>query len=199
MRIVTGTMETRTEHSTGLGALGFLFSMGVPAAIAIGGLAALGWGAISWPGAIVWGVVAAFAMSLFIDMGRAMGMTKMDLNDLLGSMFLRPHSAPSRRLGSIIHHTDGALLAIAWAYGVALVGWPANWASGVLWGIALWLLALIMMTTMGAVHPAIRKGEEEDPGTAAVNFGKMTPIGSFFSHAVYGFVLGILYQTWPLA
>jgi len=32
-----------------------------------------------------------------------------------------------------MHHTNGALLAIAWAYGVALVDLPANWWTALLW------------------------------------------------------------------
>lgn len=54
------------------------------------------------------------------------------------------------------------------------------------------------MTSVGAVHPAIRRRQQDDPGTAATNFGKMTPMDSLLGHLVHGFVLGILYQIWPL-
>jgi hypothetical protein len=198
MRIATGTMDTRTEHSTELGALGLMISMGVPAAIAIGGIVALGWGAISWAGAIVWGILAAIAMTLFMMMGHSMGMTRMDLFDLLGSMVAPAHTSRSRGIGAMIHLMDGALLAIAWAFAAALVGWAANWASGLVWGVILALLALLMMSSIGAVHPAIRRAEEEDPGAAATNFGKMTPMGILVAHLIYGAVLGLLYQAWPL-
>lgn len=46
---------------------------------------------------------------------------------------------------------------------------------------------------------AIRQSQEEDPGTAATNLGRMTPMGSLMGHAIYGLVLVLLYQTWPLA
>lgn len=199
MKVTTGTPETRTQHSPGLAALGLMISMGIPAAIAIAGIILEGWVAISWGGAILWGIVATVAFTLFSMMGKAMGMTQMDLLDLLGSMFAKPHSSASRATGAMIHHMNGALLAVAWAYAVALGDVTANWASGLLWGVILWMLALIMMTSIGGMHPAIRRGEEEDPGTAATNFGKMTPMGSLVGHLVYGFVLGILYQLWPLA
>lgn len=198
MAIVTGTPETRTQHSTVAAVLGVMISVGIPVAIAIIGITTLGWTAISWAGAIVWGIVATMAFTLFMMMGKQMGMTRMDLMDLLGSMFVAPRTSRSRTIGAVIHHVNGAFLAVAWAYGVQLADLPANWSTGLLWGAILWLLALMLMTSIGAVHPAIRHGRQDDPGTAATNFGRMTPMGSLLGHLVYGFVLGILYQTWPL-
>lgn len=69
---------------------------------------------------------------------------------------------------------------------------------GGLWGAVMWILALIMMTSIGAVHPAIRSGKVEDPGPAATNLGKGTPVGSLIGHLVYGVVFGWLYNNWPL-
>jgi hypothetical protein len=173
-------------------------SMGIPAAIAIIGVITLGFDEIHWLGAIVWGVVATLAFTLFSIMGGAMGVSRMDNLDLLGSMMAQPGSTASRTIGAVIHHTNGALLAIAWAYGVALLGLPANWLTGLVWGVILTALALLMLSTMGALHPAIRSGEQEDPGLMATNFGAMTPLASLMGHLVYGLVLGLLYQTWPL-
>ncbi len=181
----------RTQHSPVLAPVGFMMSMAIPAAIAIIGIIVLGWGEISWPDAIVWGIAATIVFTLFSIVGKAMGMTRMDLLELLGS-------TASRAIGAVIHHVNGALLAIAWAYGVALVGMPANWLTAIVWGVILWVLALLMMSTIGAVHPAIRRGEQEDPGPAATNFGAMTPVGSLMGHLVYGLVLGLTYQSWPL-
>lgn len=178
--------------------MGFMASMGIPAAIVIIGIAVLGWGAIHWLGVIIWGIVATFAFTLFSMMGMAMGMTRMDLLDLLGSTMAAPHTPTSRAIGAATHHVNGALLAMAWAYGAALVGAPANWASALVWGVILWLLALLMMTTIGAVHPAIRRGQQDDPGPAATHFGRLTPVGSLLGHLVYGIVLGLTYQPWPL-
>jgi hypothetical protein len=125
MSITTGTPETRTEHTMPRAVMGLMTSMGVPAAIAIIGIAVSGWGAIYWLGAIIWGLVATFAFTLFSMMGAAMDMTRIDLLDLLGSMMVPPHTPTSRAIGAVIHHMNGALLAVAWAYGAALVGAPA--------------------------------------------------------------------------
>src|ERR687898_2493911 len=123
----------RVEHSP-LAPLGFLLSMAVPAAIAILGVAALGFDEIHWLRAIVWGVVATVAFSVLGVMGTASGMTRMDIFDTLGSWIAPAGTGGARALGILMHHTNGALLAIAWAYGVALVDLPANWWTGLLWG-----------------------------------------------------------------
>lgn len=196
---MTGTPTARTEHNMPAAAVGFMLSMGIPAAIAVIGIFALGLGAIHWIGAIVWGVIATLAFAAFGAMGRSMGMTRLNVADLLGSLMAGAHTAKAKAIGLFMHAMNGAMLAVAWAYGVALMGWPANWATGLVWGVVLWLLALLMLSTMGAVHPAIRRGEQDDPGPAATNFGKMTPVGSLLGHLVYGLVLGLAYSAWPLS
>jgi hypothetical protein len=158
-----------------------------------------GWGAISWLGAIVWGAVAAVAFALVGLIGRAIRMTRMDLLDLLGSMLAAPRTAASRGLGAVVHLADGAVLAIAWAYGTALGGLSANVWTAPAWGAVLWVLALGMLSTIGSVHPAIRAGRQDDPGPAASNFGPMTPLGILVSHLVWGAVLGLGYAAWPLS
>jgi hypothetical protein len=199
MTVYSGMGDARAEHTLSWGALGLMVSMVVPVGLIVAGVAAQGWTAISWAGAIVWGIVATAVFTVFSMMGRAMGMTRMDLLDLLGSMVARPGSTASKTTGLMVHHVNGAILAVAWAYGAALFGWPANWATGLVWGAVLTVRALLMMSTIGTVHPAMRRGQEPDPGPAATNFGSVTPLGSLLGHLVYGLVLGLTYSAWPLA
>jgi hypothetical protein len=127
-----------------------------------------------------------------------MGMTRMDLLDLLGSAVSTPHSRQALAIGAVIHHINGAILAVAGAYAALLVDTELDWASGLAWGAVLTALALLMMSTIGALHSAIRRGEQDDPGPAATNFGAMTPLGSLMGHLVWGVILGALYAAWPL-
>lgn len=196
--IMTGTERSHARHSMALAPIGFMVSMGVPVAVVVAGIAIEGWGAISWAGAVVWGLVATVAFTLFSMMGKAMGMTRMDLLDLLGSAVATPGTSASRAIGGVMHLMNGAILAVGWAYAARLAEVDLTWVSATAWGGVLWVLALLMMSTMGAVHPAIRRGEQDDPGTAATNFGAMTPVGSLMGHLVWGALLGLLYSTWPL-
>ncbi|MPY81201.1 MAG: hypothetical protein GEV04_22835 [Actinophytocola sp.] len=198
MTVVSGTPYARSQHALSWSALGLMVSMAVPVVLIILGIAITGWGAINWVGAIVWGVIGTIAFTLFSIVGAAMRMTRMDLLGMLGNTIARPGSRASKGIGLVIHHMNGAILAIAWLYTVALLGLPANWATGLAWGAVLTLLALLMMTTIGSVHPAMRSGAQDDPGPAAVNFGALTPVGSLLGHLVYGVVLGIGYSVLPL-
>ena len=196
--ITTGTFQRSDRHSMVLAPLGFAVSMAVPVGVIIAGIADQGWGAISWGGAAVWGAVATVAFTLFSMAGKAMGMTDMDLLDLLGSVVREPRTAGSKAVGTVIHHVNGAILGIGGAYAAVLANEPFDWVSGLWWGAALWVLAMLMITTVGSVHPAIRRHAQDDPGPAATNFGTMTPIGSLAGHLVWGVVLGLLYNAWPL-
>jgi hypothetical protein len=188
----------RQRHHPVWSPLGLALSMMVPAAVGVVGLLVEGTGAIDWASAIVWGVVATVVFTLFSMMGKAMGMTRMDLLDLMGSNVAPAGSGASKAVGAAIHHMNGALLGIFGAYGAVLVGTELDVVSGIVWGVVLTAFALLMMTTVGSVHPAIRRGEQTDPGPAATNFGRMTPMGSLMGHVVYGAVLGLGYATWPI-
>lgn len=190
--------ETPSTASMGLSALGLLMSMGLPVVLIVWGMAALGPNAIEWASAIVWGLIATVPFTLFGMLGQKMGMTEMDILDLLGSMVADPGTGRGKAVGATMHHMNGAILGVSWAYGVGLVGVSATWATGLWWGVLLTVLALIMMSGIGPVHPAVRAGTMRDPGPAATNFGKMTPLGSLMGHLVYGLVLGLGYQLLPL-
>lgn len=194
-RISTGTPEAHSEHVPGSSLLGIAFAVAIPLAIGIAGIVKFGWGAIDWPAAAAWGAAGAVAFLIINGIGRAMGLTRMDLLDLLGSMFAKPHSPASRTTGFIVHLINGALLGIVWAYGISLGRLPASWITGIAWGIVLWALGLLVLSSIGGVHPAIRGHREGDPGPAAENFGKMTPLDSLLGHAAYGVVLGWLYAV----
>jgi hypothetical protein len=51
-----------------------------------------------------------------------------------------------------------------------------------------------MMSTIGSVHPAIPRGELDDPSFMMLNLGRMTPLGSLIGRVVYGLVLRIAYE-----
>lgn len=132
--IESGTERRNARHSMAIAPIGFMVSMALPVAVIAAGIPAEGWGAISWVGAAVWGIVATIAFTVFSMMGKAMGMTEMDLLDLLGSAVVEPHTAKSRTIGAVVHLMNGAVLAVGWTYAARLAGVDLNWASGTVLG-----------------------------------------------------------------
>lgn len=194
MAVRTGTTDTQTTHSMGAAVASVAVAVGLPACLAITGLVARGWGAISWAGAIIGGLVGTIAMLGTTAVASALRMTRIDLNDLLGSMLFEPGSDRAKNFGLMMHFVDGALLGVGFAFTMSLFGWSANWATGLGWGIFVWAMASVLLTSIGALHPAIRRGAEPDPGPAATHFGSMTPVISLVGHVLFGAALGWIYQ-----
>lgn len=198
MHVVTGTDRTRTEHSTSASTVGVAVALGIPAVIALTGIWLYGWDAISWTGALVWGIVGAFGLWLTVLMFRRADATRLDLPDLLGSMFARTGTQESYITGVIVHLVNGALLSVAFVYAMVLLDWPVNWVTGLMWGIVVWAHGLVFLTSIGGVHPEIRDGRQDDPGPAGTHLGRWTPGVYLLGHLVYGVLLGGLYTVWPL-
>ncbi len=53
----------------------------------------------------------------------------------------------------------------------------AGAASALAWSLLVAGCGLLLMRNVGAVHPAIRTGSEEDPGTAALHLGRRVRLG----------------------
>lgn len=182
------------ETSRGAAAAGLAISMGVPLLLIVWGIAALGLDAIDWVGAIVWGLLATVAFTLAGLIGRRTGMTDLDIVEVLGSTVADPGSGEARSVGALLHLVNGAVLAVAWVYTVGLLGLEATWVTALGWAVVLAILALVMLSSIGPFHPAVRAGKLREPGLAGMNFGRMTPAGSLMGHLVYGLVLGLGYQ-----
>lgn len=188
---------TRTAYHGAGAALGISIALTLPVAVAVAGIVRLGWGAIEWEAAIVGGLVGTWAFSLLDLLAARSRLTRADLLDLLGSAIAPPGSRASRGLGLVMNSINGALLAIAWAYGVRLAGGTPSWSTGLLGGILLWAVALLALSCAGAVHPAMRRGAQVDPGPLALELGQLAPLVSLVGHAAFGIALGLIYAAWP--
>lgn len=150
--------------------------------------------------AIVAGTAGGAAMLIPIYMGKAAGMTSMDLLRMLGSM-VAPKGSTGVQYGvgammhlmmsavfGIIHAT--ALVAVAPSTVGAAIGWDALF--GVVHG-GMVIVALPMM--VAAMHPLVTSGEMTAPGLGMQNYGRMTPLGVIMGHVVFGLVTGGIYAS----
>ncbi len=138
------------------------------------------------------GFVGTAAMTALMYSAPMMGMPKMDIGTMLGTMFLAS-PGPAFWLGIMIHLMMGTLLFPA-LYGFALQpSGSGGTGRGVALGLALWAAAnLMVMPMMGALHPMVKSGMMTAPGFLMLNLGIMAPMGSLIGHLLYGALLGKL-------
>ncbi len=94
-------------------------------------------------GAIVAGLVGTVAMSMAIAMAPSMGMPKMDIVGMLGSMFSKEGNTA---LGWVLHLMMGIVFAIiyaaVWTAGIG----SATWVGGLIFGAVHWLIVGLMIS-----------------------------------------------------
>ncbi|MCP4425915.1 MAG: hypothetical protein GY803_15590 [Chloroflexi bacterium] len=142
-------------------------------------------------GAIVAGVVGTFVMTMVMVMAPKMGMPRMDIVGMLGSMF----SAESNRMvGMAIHFMMGVVFAIVyailWNAGIGTV----NLLWGLVFGAVHWLISGAMMGGMSMMHAGVKAGTVNAPGIYMTNNGGMMAfMGGLVGHLIFGLVTALVY------
>ncbi len=146
------------------------------------------------------GLLGGVAFLMVVTMGRAIGMTRMNFLEVLGTM-MTPNAPKTTvyGVGLMAHLMASAGFGLAHAgilhaIGVTTVGQAAGWdlVIGAAHG-AVVLMVLPMM--LNAMHPLVRKQAMEAPGVALTGFGAGTPIGSLMAHVAFGLVAGSVYAA----
>ena len=146
-------------------------------------------------GAIVAGVVGTIVMSMIMLMAPMMGMPKMAIWEMLGSMFSKDGN---NVLGWAMHFMMGVIFAIIyaalWAFGIG----SATWVNGLVFGAVHWLIAGLMMGGVPMMHAGVKAGTVKAPGLyMTANGGMMSFVGGLIGHAVYGLVVALVYGAFP--
>ncbi len=156
---------------------------------------------MSWPHSLL----AAFAGTLVLTSLEAgaqqLHLTRMSIPYLLGTM-LTPSRDRAKVVGFLVHLVNGQLFALLY---VAI--FHATGSAGIVKGIVLGLLhaavvLLIVVPLLPSMHPrmaSLHQGptdarQLEPPGPFALYYGISTPLMVVIAHAVFGAILGGLYQ-----
>lgn len=150
--------------------------------------------------AVAAGLVGGAAMLIPMYMGKASGMTSMDLLKMLGSMVAPKGSAGVQYgVGAMMHAMMSAVFGVIHATVLvavdpltvgAAVGWDALF--GAVHGVMV-IAALPVM--VAAMHPLVKAGEMTAPGVGMQNYGRLTPVGALMGHVVFGLVAGGIYAS----
>lgn len=143
--------------------------------------------------AVIAGVAASLVFSFVLAMAPKMGMPKMDIVSLLGSMF----SAKSNQaLGWMMHLMTGIVFALIyallWSSGIS----AATWVGGLIFGAAQWLVVGMVMGMMPMMHVGIKSGAVKAPGLWMTNNGGlMAFMGGLVGHMIFGIVIALVYSA----
>lgn len=143
--------------------------------------------------AVIAGVVASLVFSLVLMMAPKMGMPKMGIVSLLGSMF-----SPQTNLvvGWMMHLMMGIVFALIYAFLWSLgIGAP-TWVGGLVFGAVQWLIVGLVMGMIPMMHAGIKSGAVKAPGLWMTNNGGlMAFMGGLVGHMIFGIVIALVYAA----
>ena len=142
-------------------------------------------------GAIVAGLVGTVAISAVMAMAPTIGMPKMDIVDMLSTMF----GKPNRLMGWMMHFMMGAIFALIYSFLWSVGVGSATWGNGLIFGGVHWLVAGMVMGMIPMLHVGIKSGKVKAPGLWMTNHGGMMAfVGGLIGHLVFGLVVALVYN-----
>lgn len=154
---------------------------------------------ISW---LFWGFVSTLVLTTTLAGSQRLGMTRMNLPYMLGTMFT-PDRDKARLYGFFIHLLNGWVFSFLYVAAFELWG-NATWWRGALIGLIHAMFVLVVGVSMlPGLHPRMTSEQHgpstsrelEPPGFMALNYGFQTPLSVLLSHALFGAILGAFYTV----
>jgi hypothetical protein len=156
---------------------------------------------MNWQSWLLWGFVATLVETTISSGTQALGITRMNLPYLLGTVFT-PDREKAKLYGFGSHVLLGWVFSLIYIFIFQSLG-AAGWWRGTIVGIlhALFVLLAVMPVLPGA-HPRMASEQHgpaaqrllEPPGFMATHYGVSTPIAVLASHAIFGAILGAFYH-----
>ena len=141
--------------------------------------------------AVIAGIVGTIAISIVMGLAPMMGMPKMDIVDMLSTMF----GKPNRILGWMMHLMMGVVFALIYAFLWSIGFGSSNWLFGLIFGAVHWLVVGVIMAMIPIMHVGIKNGEVEAPGMWMTNQGGILAfVGGLMGHMVFGLVVTLVYN-----
>lgn len=133
--------------------------------------------------AVIAGLLGTAVMTLLMTMAPMMGMPKMDIMNMLGTMVTEGENA--RLVGGLIHFVMGAIFGLIYAFLWSSVIGSPTLVWGLVFGLVHGVITMVTMPMMMNMHPRPPKMEG----------GMMTAVGQLLGHAVFGIVVALTYAA----
>lgn len=141
------------------------------------------------------GLIAGAVMSMVLYMGIAMmpSQMKMNLFLLLGTMMVR-RPAMAYVMGAMMHASMSVVFGLIHVAIYTALDLDSNlWAWGILFGVGHWMVSGMGLGMVPMMHPLIMRGEMGAPGAFALSYPRMTGMGFFMLHVLFGVLMGAVY------
>lgn len=155
---------------------------------------------MSFHGWLLWGFVATSVLSTMLASGYGLGLTRLNISWLLGSM-VTPQRDRAKVIGFLMHLVNGWLFALVYIAAFTWLG-QAGWTFGAAIGaVHAAFVLVVVVPLLPGIHPRMASESAdatmvrglEPPGFLALHYGSRTPIAVLVAHMVYGAILGL---TW---
>lgn len=150
--------------------------------------------------AVAGGVIGTLAMTTMIKAATELGVTRMDLPLLLGTV-VSVNRRKARAIGYVMHFVLGVLFAELYGALFAILG-HGSWRLGALVGAlhAIFTAAVLIGVLLPVVHPRMATPDTaadaitliEPPGFLMLNYGRNTFLVTLAAHVVYGALVGLI-------
>jgi hypothetical protein len=150
--------------------------------------------------ALVAGLFATVVMTTLMSGSQGLGLSRMSLPFLLGSVFT-PDRNRANVVGFCIHFFNGWVFSLVYALAFVTAR-RASWWLGGIFGLVHGLFVLTaLMPLLPSLHPRMATEDYgptptrqlEPPGFLALNYGRRTPLITLGAHLAYGMLFGALY------
>jgi hypothetical protein len=150
--------------------------------------------------ALAGGFLGTLAMATIIKAASELGVTRMDLALLLGTV-ISEKRRKARAIGYVFYFVLGIAFAEAYGGFFAIIG-RASWQLGALLGAlhAIFTATVLVAVLLPVVHPRMATSDTaaneitliEPPGFLMLNYGRGTFLVTLAAHIVYGALVGLI-------
>jgi hypothetical protein len=154
---------------------------------------------MDWAGWALFGLVATTALTVVMIVAQLVGLTRLDLPLLLGTI-VTPDPDRARVAGFFIHLFIGQAFALGYAASFAILDVATWWLGLALGAVHAFVALTLLVPLLAGVHPRMASARAgpastavlEPPGLFGLNYGVQTPAVAVVAHLAYGLALGLL-------
>jgi hypothetical protein len=155
---------------------------------------------MNWECWLLWGFVGTVVLTTILSGSQGLGMTRMNIPYLLGTMFT-PSRDRAKLIGVCIHLLNGWLFSLLYIAAFHLLGMATWWLGAFIGLVHASFVLTVAMPILPSLHPRMANEQYgptvvrqlEPPGFLALHYGIQTPISVLLAHVVFGAILGGFY------